>query len=69
MIHVSTKYACVKPLKNKRPKTVLYGFVEIINKPKRKSNKLWVEQEKDVYNNPIQKWFNDNDIFMYPTHN
>ena len=28
---VFTKYAWVKPLKNKNPKTILHGFIEILN--------------------------------------
>ena len=32
----------VKSLKDKKGKTVLNGFVEIVNESKRKPNKLWV---------------------------
>ena len=39
VIDVSTKYAWVKPLKDKKAKTVVHGFLEIVNefngKPKR----------------------------------
>ena len=31
-------------MKDKKAKTVLYGFLEIVNKSKRKPNKLWVDQ-------------------------
>ena len=37
-------YAWVKRLKNKKAKSVLYGFIEIVNESKRKPNKLWVDQ-------------------------
>ena len=49
MIDVFTKYARIKPLKNKKAKTVLHGFVEIANKSERKPNELLVYQEKLFY--------------------
>ena len=39
-IDVFTKYPPVKPLKDKKGKTVPHGFIEIVNEPKRKPNKL-----------------------------
>ena len=44
VIDVFTKYAWVKPLKNKKGKTVLNVFIEIVNESNRKPNKLWVDQ-------------------------
>ena len=64
-----TKYTWVNPWKDKNPKTVLHGFIEIVNESKRKPNKLWLDQRKEFYNNIIQKWLDDNDILMYSTHN
>ena len=46
VIDVFTKYACVKPLKYKKSKTVLNAFIEIVNESNRKPNKLWVDQGK-----------------------
>ena len=65
MIDAFTKYVWVKRMKDK---TVLHGFVEIVNKSKRKRNKLWVDQEREFYNNLMQKWLNNNDILIYSTH-
>ena len=42
------KYAWVKPLKDKKAKSVLNGGV--VNESKRKSNKLWVNQGKTFCN-------------------
>ena len=42
-IDVFTKYACVKPLKDKIAKTVLHGIIEIVNESKHKPNKLLVD--------------------------
>ena len=47
VIDVFTKYAGVKPLKNKKAKTVLNGFTEIVNEFKHKPNMLWVDQGRE----------------------
>ena len=39
VIDFSTKFAWVKPFKDKKAKTVLHGFVKIVNESNRKSNK------------------------------
>ena len=41
---VFTKYACVKPLKNKKSKAVINGFIKIVNESNCKPNKLYVDQ-------------------------
>ena len=50
MIDVFTKYAYVKPLKNKKAKTVIHGFIELVKESKGKPNKLWIDQGKNFYN-------------------
>ena len=61
------------PLKDKKGKTVLNSFIEIINESNGKPNKLWVDQGREFYNKPIQEWLDNNDILMYilmySTHN
>ena len=64
-----TKYAWVKFLKDKRCKTVLNAFIEIVNESNRKPNNLWVDQGKEFYNKFMQEWLHRNDILMYSTHN
>ena len=44
VINVFTKYAWVKPLKDKKGKTVFNAFIEIVNESNCKPNKLWVDQ-------------------------
>ena len=56
-------------LRIKKTKTVLHGFIEIVNESKRKQNKLWVGQQLEFYNSSMQILLNDNDILMYSTHN
>ena len=69
VMNVFTKHAWVKPFKGKKAKTVLSGFTEIVNESKCKPNKLQLDQRKEFYNNPMQKWLYDNDTLMYSTHN
>ena len=40
MIGVFTKYAWVKPLKDKKGKTVFNDFIEIVDESNRKANKI-----------------------------
>ena len=58
VIDVFTKYAWLKTLKDKKAKTVLHVFIEIVNK-----------SGKKFYNRFMQKGLHDNDIFMHCTHN
>ena len=69
VIDVFTKCAWIKPLKAKKHKTVLHGFIEIIIEFKRKLNKLWVAQERKFYYKPMRKCLEDNNVLMYSTHN
>ena len=65
VIDVSTKYAWVKPLKDKEGKTVLNVFIEIVNESNRKPNKLWVDQGREFYN----KWLENNFLQEYLENN
>ena len=55
-------------MKDEKAKTVLYGFIGIVNEYKCKPKKLWVDQPREFYNSVLKKWLNDN-ILMYSTHN
>ena len=66
---VFTKYAWVKPLKDKNGKTVLNAFVETNSKSNCKPNKLWVDQGKEFYKKLVPEWLDNNNILMYLTHN
>ena len=69
MIDVFAKYAWVKPLKDKKGKTVINGFIEMLNEVNRKPIKLWVDQGREFYNKFMQEWFENNHILMYSTYN
>ena len=69
VIFFLTKYAGVKHLKDKKVKTILNYFIELVNKSKRKPNKLWVDQGREFYNKPVQEWLDNRDILICLTHN
>ena len=50
-IDLFSKYAFVVPLKNKKGTTTVNAFQSILNKSKRKPNKIWVDQGSEFYNN------------------
>ena len=43
-------------LKDKKDKSVLNAFIEIVSESNRKPNKLWVDQGRKLYNKLMQKW-------------
>ena len=69
VIDVFSKYALIKPSKDKKVKKVLNTFMEIVNKSNRKPNKLWVDQGREFYNKLMQEWLDNNHSLMYSTHN
>ena len=69
VIDVFNKYAWVKPLEDKKGKTVLNVFIKKLNESNRKPNKLWVDQGREFYNKLLQRLLDNNDILMYSTHN
>ena len=68
-IDLFSKYAFVVPLKDKKGVTITNGFQSILDKSKRKPNKIWVDQGSEFYNNVFKKWLKDSDIIMYSTRN
>ena len=68
-VEVFTKYAWVQTLKDKKGKTVVDAFDEIVNKSTCNPNKLWVDQGREFYNKPMQEWLDNNNVLMHSTHN
>ena len=62
-------YAWVKALKNKKGKTVLNAFIEIVNESNQKPNKLWPDQGRELYNKIMQDWLDNNNISVESTNN
>ena len=69
VIDLYSKYAFVIPLKDKKGISIVNAFNKIIKQSNRKSNKIWVDQGGEFYNNVFEKWLSDNDIIMYSTYN
>ena len=57
------------PVEDKQHKIVLNAFMEIVHEFNRKPNELWVDQGREFNNKLMQEWLDNNDIFMYSTHN
>ena len=56
VIDVFIIYAWVKPLKDKKGKTVLKAFMKIVNESNPRPNKLWFNQGREFYNKLMQEW-------------
>ena len=57
-----------KPLKDKKGKTILNAFIEIVNESNCKPSKLWVDQGRGLYNKLLQEWLNNN-ILIFSINN
>ena len=64
-----SKYAFVIPLKDKKGISIVNAFNKIIKQSGKKTNKIWVDQGVEFYNNVFKKWLSDNDVIMYSTYN
>ena len=68
VIDLFSKYAWVVALKNKKGVSIVNAFQKILDRSKRKTNEIWVDQGSEFYN-VYKKWLKDNDISMYSTYN
>ena len=62
---VFTKYALVKPLKDKNGKRILNVSIKIVNESNCKPNKLWIDQGRKFHSNLMQQCLNFNDLLKY----
>ena len=69
VIDLFSKYAWVVSLKDKKEVSIVNAFQKILDSSKRKTNKIWVDQGSEFYNNAFKKSLKDNDISMYSTYN
>ena len=56
-------------LGKKKGRRVLNAFIDIVNEYNPKSNKLWIDQGKELYKKLMIEWLDNNDILMYSTNN
>ena len=68
-IDFSNKYAWVVPIIDKKGITIVKEFQSILDKSKRKLNKIWVDQSSEFYNSQFKKFLKENNIEMYSTYN
>ena len=66
---MSSKYAFIFHLKDKKRTTIVNAFQSILDNLKRKPNKVWVDQDSSFYKKVFKKWLKDNNIETYSTHN
>ena len=56
MIDIFSKYAWVFPLKDKKGETIVNAFQKVLDKPKRKPNRIWVDKGSEFYNRSMESW-------------
>ena len=69
VINILSKYAWVVPLKDKKDLRIVNAFQKVLDKPDRKTNKIWADKRSEFYYSSFKKWFKDNDIEKYSIHN
>ena len=81
VIDIFSKYAWVVPLKDKKGRTIVKAFQNILEQSNSrqsakgtsvkhvKPNKIWVDKGSEFYNAYFKKCLQDNDIVMYSIHN
>ena len=62
-----SKYAWVVPLKDKKGGSIVNTFQKIISEGK-KTNKIWVDQGSEFYNNLLKRFLKTNITEMYSTY-
>ena len=60
VIHIYSKYAWVIPLKDKKRITITNAFQKILDEPKNKPNKVWVNKGSEIYNRWMKTKFTNN---------
>jgi transposase InsO family protein len=68
VVDVFSKYAWSVKLLDKKGKTVLEAFKQIVKSSGRKPGRLWVDQGKEFYNKDMDEWIKENDIIRYSTY-
>ena len=67
-IDLFSKYVWVIPLKDKRGITIVNAFQKIVSKGG-KPNKIWVDEDREFYNNLFKRFLKISNIQMYCTYN
>ena len=54
VIDILSKYAWVVPLKDKKGVSIVDAFQKILDKSRRKPNKIWVDKGSEFFNNSFK---------------
>ena len=65
VIDFYSRYSWVVGLKDKKEVSIVNGFRSILDRSKRKPNKIWEDHRSEFYNNSFKKYLKENDIEMY----
>jgi hypothetical protein len=68
VVDVFSKYAWSVKLLDKKGKTVLEAFKQIVESSGRKPTHLWFDEGKEFYNKDMDEWIKQNDINRYSTY-
>ena len=69
VIDLSSRYAWVADLKDKKGESIVEGFKKILSSSDRKRNKIWVDHGSEFYNNKFKSFLKENGIEMYSNFN
>ena len=67
IVDVLSKYAWCVPIKNKSAATVLNALKSVIEKSRRKPQKIWVDKGSEFYNKEFKDWAKSNNITIDAT--
>jgi transposase InsO family protein len=68
VVDVYSKYAWSMKLLDKKGKTVLEAFKQIVNSSSRKPAHIWVDEGREFYNKDMDEWIKDNGVIRYSTY-
>ena len=68
-IDLFSRYAWVIPIKDKKGTSIVNAFKKIISEGQRKSNKIWVDQGGEFYNQSFKDFLKIKNIEMHSTYN
>ena len=68
VVDVLSKFACVRPLKNKTGEAVVRAFKNILKTSGRKPQRLQTDKCEEFYNTKVQTWLKDEGIQHFPTY-
>ena len=69
VIDIYSKYIWIVSLKDKRGIAITNDFQKVLDKSRRKSNKIWVDRGSEFNSRSMKWWLQENNIEMYSINN